>query len=150
MDYVVAAANLFAQTYSIQGSTDRVGVVKILQDVKVPVFTPRSGVKIHVSDQDLQNSNSSVGKLAKSVHAQTKHSTLLIFGLTNDLLTVLCKDDSRLEELKAQLPSPESPHFKLNPIDFEKVHNKSCISVPMCLLQTCPLVVCEVIVVQFI
>lgn len=63
MDYVVAAANLFAQTYGVQGSTDRAGVIKILQDVKVPVFTPRSGVKIHVSDQELQNSNSSVGKM---------------------------------------------------------------------------------------
>lgn len=67
MDYIVAAANLFAQTYGVQGSTDRAGVVKILQDVKVPIFTPRSGVKIHVSDQDLQNSNSSVGKSDKSV-----------------------------------------------------------------------------------
>lgn len=63
MDYIVAAANLFAQTYGVQGSTDRAGVIKILQDVKVPVFTPRSGVKIHVSDQELQNSNSSVGKI---------------------------------------------------------------------------------------
>uniref|UniRef100_A0A672GT43 Ubiquitin-like modifier-activating enzyme 1 n=1 Tax=Salarias fasciatus TaxID=181472 RepID=A0A672GT43_SALFA len=63
MDYVLAAANLFAQTYGIQGSTDRAALVKILQDVKVPVFTPRSGVKIHVSDQDLQNSNSSLGKM---------------------------------------------------------------------------------------
>lgn len=63
MDYVVAAANLFAQTYGVQGSTDRAAVVKILQDVKVPEFTPRSGVKIHVSDQELQNSNSSVGKV---------------------------------------------------------------------------------------
>uniref|UniRef100_A0A665UPE2 E1 ubiquitin-activating enzyme n=1 Tax=Echeneis naucrates TaxID=173247 RepID=A0A665UPE2_ECHNA len=62
MDYIVAAANLFAQTYGLQGSTDRAGVVKILQEVKVPPFTPRSGVKIHVSDQELQNSNSSVGK----------------------------------------------------------------------------------------
>ena len=62
MDYIVAGANLFAQTYGLQGSTDRAGVIKILQDVKVPPFTPRSGVKIHVSDQELQNSNSSVGK----------------------------------------------------------------------------------------
>lgn len=61
MDYVVAAANLFAQTYGLQGSTDRAGVIKILQDVKVPPFTPRSGVKIHVSDQELQNNNSSIG-----------------------------------------------------------------------------------------
>lgn len=65
MDYVVAAANLFAQTYGVQGSTDRAGVIKILQDIKVPVFTPRSGVKIHVSDQELQNSHSSVGKMEK-------------------------------------------------------------------------------------
>uniref|UniRef100_A0A8C4HJS6 E1 ubiquitin-activating enzyme n=1 Tax=Dicentrarchus labrax TaxID=13489 RepID=A0A8C4HJS6_DICLA len=83
------AANLYAQTYGVPGSTDRAGVVKILQDVKVPQFTPRSGVKIHVSDQDLQNSNSSV-------------------------------DDSRLEELKTQLPPADSSQFKLSPIDFEK------------------------------
>ncbi|PWA28681.1 hypothetical protein CCH79_00014815 [Gambusia affinis] len=89
VDYVLAAANLFAQTYGLPGSTDRAGVVKILQDVKVPTFTPRSGVKIHVSDQELQNSNSSV-------------------------------DDSKLEELKSQLPTPESFQFKLSPIDFEK------------------------------
>ncbi|XP_033825185.1 ubiquitin-like modifier-activating enzyme 1 [Periophthalmus magnuspinnatus] len=89
MDYVMAAANLHAQIYGIQGSTDRAGVVKILQDVKVPVFTPRSGVKIHVSDQELQNSNSSV-------------------------------DDSRFEELKAQLPTAETFKIKLCPIDFEK------------------------------
>lgn len=66
MDYVMAGANLFAQTYGLQGSTDRAGVIKILQEVKVPIFTPRSGVKIHVSDQELQNSNSSVGKTCKS------------------------------------------------------------------------------------
>uniref|UniRef100_A0A7N6B0G1 E1 ubiquitin-activating enzyme n=1 Tax=Anabas testudineus TaxID=64144 RepID=A0A7N6B0G1_ANATE len=59
MDYIMAGANLFAQTYSLPGSNDRVGVAKILQEVKVPAFTPRSGVKIHVSDQELQNSNSS-------------------------------------------------------------------------------------------
>lgn len=70
MDYIMAAANLYAQSYGLQGSTDRAAVVKILQDVKVPPFTPRSGVKIHVSDQDLQNSNSSVGKMGKSMHVQ--------------------------------------------------------------------------------
>uniref|UniRef100_A0AAQ5YQU2 E1 ubiquitin-activating enzyme n=1 Tax=Amphiprion ocellaris TaxID=80972 RepID=A0AAQ5YQU2_AMPOC len=72
MDYIMAAANLFAQTYSLPCSTDRAAVVKILQEVKVPVFTPRSGVKIHVSDQELQNSNSSVGKIHKSVYVCNK------------------------------------------------------------------------------
>uniref|UniRef100_A0A8C7XLX2 E1 ubiquitin-activating enzyme n=1 Tax=Oryzias sinensis TaxID=183150 RepID=A0A8C7XLX2_9TELE len=84
MDYVLAAANLFAQMYGLPGSTDRAGLVKILQEVKVPTFTPRSGVKIHVSDQELQS------------------------------------NDSKLEELKTKLPTPESFQFKLNPIEFEK------------------------------
>lgn len=64
IDYIMAAANLFAQTYGVQGSNDRTGVLKILQEVKVPTFTPRSGVKIHVSDQELQSSNSSIGKFS--------------------------------------------------------------------------------------
>lgn len=68
MDYVLAGANLLAQTYGLPGSTDRAAVVKILQNVNVPVFTPRSGVKIHVSDQDLQNSNSSVGESHVCLH----------------------------------------------------------------------------------
>ncbi|XP_078394353.1 ubiquitin-like modifier-activating enzyme 1, partial [Cetorhinus maximus] len=60
MDYIVAAANLFAQTYGIKGCQDRAQVAEILKGVKVPTFTPKSGVKIHVSDQDLQNSNASL------------------------------------------------------------------------------------------
>ncbi len=156
MDYIMAAANLYAQSYGLQGSTDRAAVIKILQDVKVPPFTPRSGVKIHVSDQDLQNSNSSVGKMGKSMHVQQNiqcHKSS--FWRSPDKEMCLCKlfivgnslyievrghyeccethvkpisfhiDDSRLEELKVQLPSPESSQFKLNPIDFEKVHNHS-------------------------
>lgn len=62
MDYIMAAANLYAQTYGLPGNTDRAAVTKILQDVHVPTFTPRSGVKIHVSDQELQSANASVGK----------------------------------------------------------------------------------------
>lgn len=69
MDYVIAAANLYAQTYGLQGSTDREAVAKLLQNVKVPVFTPKSGVKIHVSDQELQSANSSVGKNFVMIHS---------------------------------------------------------------------------------
>uniref|UniRef100_A0AAY4DCK3 E1 ubiquitin-activating enzyme n=1 Tax=Denticeps clupeoides TaxID=299321 RepID=A0AAY4DCK3_9TELE len=62
LDYVMAAANLFALSYGLEGSRDRAVVAKLAQEVKVPVFTPKSGVKIHVSDQELQSANSSVGK----------------------------------------------------------------------------------------
>uniref|UniRef100_A0A672PUU7 E1 ubiquitin-activating enzyme n=1 Tax=Sinocyclocheilus grahami TaxID=75366 RepID=A0A672PUU7_SINGR len=90
MDYIMAAANLLAQSYGLPGSTERSALTKLLQDIKVPEFIPKSGVKIHVSDQELQSANASI-------------------------------DDSRLEELKAQLPSTEAAsQFKLCPIDFEK------------------------------
>uniref|UniRef100_A0A8C9K7G7 Ubiquitin-like modifier-activating enzyme 1 n=1 Tax=Panthera tigris altaica TaxID=74533 RepID=A0A8C9K7G7_PANTA len=86
----VRLMNLFAQTYGLTGSQDRAAVATLLRSVQVPEFTPKSGVKIHVSDQELQSANASV-------------------------------DDSRLEELKATLPSPEKlPGFKMYPIDFEK------------------------------
>ncbi|XP_031421812.1 ubiquitin-like modifier-activating enzyme 1 isoform X2 [Clupea harengus] len=60
MDYVMAGANLLAMSYGMPVSRDRANVVRILQELKVPTFTPKSGVKIHVSDQELQNSNASV------------------------------------------------------------------------------------------
>lgn len=62
LDYVMAAANLFAQTYGLTGSQDRAAVATLLQSVHVPEFTPKSGVKIHVSDQELQSANASVGE----------------------------------------------------------------------------------------
>lgn len=58
----MAAANLFAQTYGLTGSQDRAAVASLLQSVQVPEFTPKSGVKIHVSDQELQSANASVGE----------------------------------------------------------------------------------------
>ncbi len=62
MDYIMAAANLFAMSYGLPGSTDRSALTKLLQDLKVPEFLPKSGVKIHVSDQELQSANASIGK----------------------------------------------------------------------------------------
>uniref|UniRef100_A0A672PWV1 E1 ubiquitin-activating enzyme n=1 Tax=Sinocyclocheilus grahami TaxID=75366 RepID=A0A672PWV1_SINGR len=56
MDYIMAAANLLAQSYGLPGSTERSALTKLLQDIKVPEFIPKSGVKIHVSDQELQTS----------------------------------------------------------------------------------------------
>lgn len=63
IDYVLSGANLYAKSYGLPGSKDRVALAKLLQDIKVPEFTPRSGVKIHVSDQELHSANASVGKL---------------------------------------------------------------------------------------
>lgn len=61
LDYVVAAANLFAQSYGIAGSRDRGAVAELLRHVRVPPFVPKAGVRIHVSDQELQSASTALG-----------------------------------------------------------------------------------------
>lgn len=63
----MAAANLLAETYNVSGSTDRTAVLEILKAVKVVAFTPKSGVKIHVSDQEMQNAHASLGIITTHV-----------------------------------------------------------------------------------
>ncbi|XP_052027978.1 ubiquitin-like modifier-activating enzyme 1 Y, partial [Apodemus sylvaticus] len=60
LDYVMAAANLFAQTYGLGGSQDCASVAKVLQSLPVPKFSPKSGIKIHVSEQELQSTSATV------------------------------------------------------------------------------------------
>lgn len=57
MDFIVAAANLYGQIYGITGSRNRADIQSILQEVKVPEFTPKSSVKIAVTDQQLKEEN---------------------------------------------------------------------------------------------
>ncbi|NXS65513.1 UBA1 enzyme, partial [Pandion haliaetus] len=60
LDYVMAAANLFAQSYGIGGSRDRGAVAELLRHVRVPPFAPKAGVRIHVSDQELQSATAAL------------------------------------------------------------------------------------------
>ncbi|XP_041946570.1 ubiquitin-like modifier-activating enzyme 1 [Alosa sapidissima] len=92
MDFVVAAANLYGQTYGIKGSRDRAAIRVTLGKVRVPEFAPKSSVKIHVSDEEME------GDKGKDV------------------------DTARLEALKAELtPSrPDRQAMKMYPLEFEK------------------------------
>nr|XP_020043100.1 ubiquitin-like modifier-activating enzyme 1 [Castor canadensis] len=58
LDYVMAAANLFAQTYGLTGSQDRAAVTTHLQSLQAPMDP---GIRIHASDQELQGTSASVG-----------------------------------------------------------------------------------------
>ncbi|XP_072136899.1 ubiquitin-like modifier-activating enzyme 1 [Mobula birostris] len=62
MDYIVAAANLFAKNYSIEGSKDRAAIQQILLSVDIPPFTPKSGMKIHTSDEEMAAAEVTVDK----------------------------------------------------------------------------------------
>ncbi|XP_072540988.1 ubiquitin-like modifier-activating enzyme 1 [Salminus brasiliensis] len=94
MDFVVSAATLYGQIYGLGGSTDRADIQTILDGVNVPVFTPKSSVKIAVTDEEL---------------AETKEE-----GKE--------EDKAKLEELKQKLSSLQLPgqNFRMVPLEFEK------------------------------
>uniref|UniRef100_A0A7N5ZW35 E1 ubiquitin-activating enzyme n=1 Tax=Anabas testudineus TaxID=64144 RepID=A0A7N5ZW35_ANATE len=80
MEYVVAAATLYDSTR------------EILKNIRVPSFTPKSSVKIHLTDKEMQEDKEKQSEKAK------------------------------LEELKAKLASPslKVSAKQMYPIDFEK------------------------------
>ncbi|KZT19301.1 ubiquitin activating enzyme [Neolentinus lepideus HHB14362 ss-1] len=50
--FIVAAANLHAFNYGLRGETDPALFKKVADSVVVPEFTPKSGVKVQVNDND--------------------------------------------------------------------------------------------------
>ena len=57
MDYITAVANLKAQMFGIPSNRDASYIKKLAMSIDVPVFTPRSGVKIEVNDSELGNNS---------------------------------------------------------------------------------------------
>lgn len=53
MGYVEAAANLYGLIYRIEGTRDWAAIRNILENVQVPSFTPKSSVKIHLTDEEM-------------------------------------------------------------------------------------------------
>jgi ubiquitin-activating enzyme E1 len=56
VDFILAAANLKAETYGIQQIRDREKIVELLGAIKVPEFEPKVGVKISLTDDDQPDS----------------------------------------------------------------------------------------------
>lgn len=54
-DFVMSAANLKAEMYGINGTRDRTALLEMINEVPVPEFVPRSGVKIAVTDAEANN-----------------------------------------------------------------------------------------------
>lgn len=94
LDYVLAAANLKAEVYGIEQCRDRAAVAALVAKVDVPEFTPRSGVKIAVSDAEAA---AAAGGGGQNV------------------------DEDRVSQLMAELPSIQQlAGLKMKPLDFEK------------------------------
>ncbi|KAF8592588.1 ubiquitin activating enzyme [Ramaria rubella] len=58
LDFITAAANLHAFNYGLRGETDPVLFRKVADSVVVPSFTPKSGVKVQISDSEAPPENS--------------------------------------------------------------------------------------------
>ncbi|THH32904.1 hypothetical protein EUX98_g1245 [Antrodiella citrinella] len=88
--YIIAAANLHAYNYGLRGETNPEFFKKIADNVLVPEFTPRSGVKVQINENEPVQSDGSGG---------------------DSDLTDLTK--------KLPAPSSLAG-FRLNPVEFEK------------------------------
>lgn len=60
VDYIVAAANLKAEVYSIKQNRNRDEIIEMVQGIEVPVFTPKCGIKIAVTDAEAQSASGNV------------------------------------------------------------------------------------------
>lgn len=92
VDFVESAANLKAEIYGFKQLRDRAALIEMMKKVEVPEFKPRSGVKISVTDAELEASANGASV-----------------------------DTSELQKIKDQLPNPELVKGKLlHPVEFEK------------------------------
>ncbi|KAJ8676887.1 hypothetical protein QAD02_012674 [Eretmocerus hayati] len=57
LDYIIAAANLKATVYGIKTNRNRKEIAQITSTVTVPIFTPKSGIRIAESDSQALVSN---------------------------------------------------------------------------------------------
>uniref|UniRef100_A0A336MWA3 E1 ubiquitin-activating enzyme n=1 Tax=Culicoides sonorensis TaxID=179676 RepID=A0A336MWA3_CULSO len=92
LDYIVAAANLKAAVYGIPENRDRNAITEMVNQVQVPVFVPKSGVRIAVTDAALaaeQNNGDGI-------------------------------DTQRVTDLRDQLAALGRPDFTVTPLEFEK------------------------------
>lgn len=62
LDYIISAANLHAFNYGLRGDTNPAAFRKVVDSVIVPEFTPKSGLKVQVSDNDPVPQSSGGGK----------------------------------------------------------------------------------------
>jgi len=96
LEFIVAAANLRAANYGLNGSRDLSLYRKVLPTIKVPDFTPSAKVAIPASDEEAEASKRKGGPPADV-------------------------DQDELERLTKLLPDPDSlVGYRMEPAEFEK------------------------------
>ncbi|XP_035895537.1 ubiquitin-like modifier-activating enzyme 1 [Anopheles stephensi] len=103
LDYIFATANLKAEVYGIPQQRNRDAIRKLVMAVEVPKFTPRSGVKIAVTDSALQAEENGGGGGGGGG------------GVGGEDL-----DPDRISRLQSELAALGKPDFTITPLEFEK------------------------------
>lgn len=93
LDYIYSAANLKAQVYGLPQVRDRQVIADLVKAVEVPEFTPKSGVRIAVTDAALQAADNNGGE-----------------GF----------DETRVQTLISELAALDKLDFVITPLEFEK------------------------------
>jgi len=111
-DFIVAAANMRAEMYGIQGSTDEGTIKNLLSSVAVPSFTPVDGVKIAANEAEAKEEKEKEGSASSGAgmdpEAEAKH-------------------------ILSQLPAPSSlGGFQLTPVEFDKDIDDHMLFVTAC------------------
>jgi len=106
-DFIVAAANLRAQMYGINGHSNKADISQVLSNVIVPDFSPKQGLKIAANEAEASKEKENVGGIMDV--------------------------DSECDDIFASLPKPsEQAGFRLNPIEFDKDVDEHMLFVTAC------------------
>lgn len=57
----MAAANLYGQLFGVKGTKDLASLRNVLENIKVPPFNPKSSVKIHLTDKEMEEERQKEG-----------------------------------------------------------------------------------------
>lgn len=96
MDFIVAAANLRAEMYGLNGSRDRKLFRSRLSSVKVAAFEPKDGVKIAANEKEAKENSSAS-------------------------LSSMLTDEEQVAIIMKDLPSPSKfAGYRMCPLEFEK------------------------------
>ncbi|CCL99448.1 uncharacterized protein FIBRA_01466 [Fibroporia radiculosa] len=81
LQFIIAAANLHAYNYGLRGETDPAVFKKVADAVIVPEFTPRSGVKVQVNENEPVQQDSDTGDIGDVMKQLPAPSSLVGYRL---------------------------------------------------------------------
>lgn len=130
----MAAANLYGQTYGIKGTRDNGSIEQILEKVQTPPFNPKSSVKIHLTDQEMEEERKKEsGDAGESEQVLLLSVSRPLLSVSSHLLSswLFVTEKAQLEELKGKLSSLKNS-AQMHPIDFEKVKSELTDASALC------------------